>query len=62
MSLLHLMRIGDVDPRVLEELRAGLARGFGLPCEILPDALDAVGLVVRRGEERPVDTRAMTCP
>ena len=58
MSILHLLRIGDVDPRVLEELRADLARGFGLPCEVLPDALDP-GFAFHSGRQQVHSTELL---
>jgi archaemetzincin len=40
MSLIHLLRVGDVDGRLLQDLRAGLAAELRVPCEGLPAALD----------------------
>jgi archaemetzincin len=41
MSVLHLVRIGEMERRAVETLQAALARAFGLSCDVLPAGLDA---------------------
>lgn len=36
---LQLLPVGELDPKVMEELRAGLGRIFRMPCEVLPKGL-----------------------
>jgi archaemetzincin len=40
MSALHLLRIGDVDDRVLDKLRRGLSVEWRTRCEVIPVAVD----------------------
>ncbi len=40
MSCLHLVRIGDVEPALLEALRAPLARHFRRPCQVADAQLE----------------------
>ena len=40
MSVIYLLRIGDVEGRVLDELRAGLSAEWPARCKILPSVLD----------------------
>lgn len=40
MTAIQLLRIGDVEHRILADLSAGLAAEFRVRCEILPVALD----------------------
>lgn len=40
MSGIQLLRIGDVEEDLLQELCQGLTRELRAPCEVLPDALD----------------------
>jgi len=40
MSRVQLLRVGEVDAGLLQELRGGLAAELRVPCEVLPGALD----------------------
>lgn len=40
MSVLHLLPVGEVDRRLLEELRRDLASEFRVRCQILPSRID----------------------
>jgi archaemetzincin len=40
MSVLHLLPVGSIDGRVLEDLRSGLAESFRVHCEVLDQRLD----------------------
>lgn len=39
MRRLHLVRVGEVESRMVETLRADLAEALQVPCEVLPGAL-----------------------
>lgn len=41
MSVLHLLPVGEIDGRALEDLRRGLAAEFRARCEVLPHRLEA---------------------
>ncbi|HXE91060.1 MAG TPA: archaemetzincin family Zn-dependent metalloprotease [Terriglobales bacterium] len=40
MNFLHLLPVGNVEAAWLEGLRPALAQAFGVPCRLLPGALD----------------------
>ncbi len=41
MSVLHLLPVGEIDGRALEDLQRGLAAEFRARCEVLPHRLEA---------------------
>ena len=40
MKFIHLLPVGKIEARLLEGLRPHLTAAFGMPCRLLPNALD----------------------